>query len=400
MKNALWFPVLFVLAACGSLQNLDYYRVRSASKIMSTGFEETIRFKEDRPLIIIPVQIKGETYDFIFDTGASTTVVSRELAGKLSLEKKADVNAGDSKGNKKNLSVALVDTMTIAGVHFGDIAAAIVDWPEYSVIECLAPAGIIGNNLIRHCNWVVDYKEYTMYLSDGNLQREGMHYVPMKYPNGRPYLQVQADSLEISECLLDLGSSGNLDVSTSIVKSKGWNWQKYPHVYEIDGSSQGLYGSKMDTTIHVKVDSLRIGSYVLYNPLVEIEKPSGSKIGTRILEQSIVHLDYSGERVGFLPYDSIAHYQHKGKAGVTIMMDTAGFYISSIQRNGEAWEKGLRYGQRVHSLNGMQYPDFDGLCDYMDYLFSMENKVDTVQIILEDNLREINLTKTKSWLND
>ncbi|MGB0176130.1 MAG: retropepsin-like aspartic protease, partial [Owenweeksia sp.] len=75
--------ILMLFAGCGTLKNMDYFRIRQRSKIISTNFHKEHSFRENRPLIIIPVEIRGKTYDFIFDTGAASTVISRELANEL-----------------------------------------------------------------------------------------------------------------------------------------------------------------------------------------------------------------------------------------------------------------------------------------------------------------------------
>ncbi len=400
--TVLAFLTLWFTAGCVNFKNLDYYRVRKRSDIISKNFRQELVFYENRPLIVIPVEIRGKTYDFIFDTGASTTVISRELANELQLKKKADVVSGDSKGNRREMMVSLMDTLSIAGVHFGDVAVAVVDWPDNSIIKCIGSAGLIGNNLIRHCNWLVDYKEHKLVLSDSSLEKEGMQYVEMKYPNGRPYISLKADSLEINNCLLDLGSAGSLDVSRAMVKNQDWNWEKYPHVYDIDGSSQGLFGSNMDTTIKVKVDSVSIGGYRLHNTVIDIETYSGSKIGQEILDQALLHLDYDNARVGFLPYDSIPQFPQPEERGFAPMLDSAGLYVASIVKGSQLWEKGIRYGDRILKLNGRSAADFDHLCDFVDFLINPARKSEEeVSLIMADEPDvEIKIAKRNLWVND
>ncbi|HBF20857.1 MAG: hypothetical protein CMI36_12745 [Owenweeksia sp.] len=400
MRSTLSLILLFALTtACGIFNSLDYYKVREKSDIVTKDFYKEMSFLKNRPVILIPVEIGGRTYNFIFDTGAAVSVISKELAGELGLEEEADVMIHDSKGHNQELIVSLIDTIDIAGVQFIDIAAVVVDWSENSVISCVSPAGIIGNNLIRHANWRVDYKNHQLVVSDSSLHIDGMHYVEMQSPEGRPFISLKADSLEIAHCLLDLGSGGSLDLSREMAED--WNWKKYPYTRDIDGSSEGLFGSKLDTTINVKIDSLSIGGYTLYETVVDIEKKSGSKIGTKVLEQSILNLDYSNSRVGFLPYDSIPTYGHLKEGGFAVLMDSSGFYISSITEDAALWQRGVRYGDRVKSLNGKQPADFGGFCEFVEWLLDKENRPQEFTLVMEnDPQNEIIVGKEYLWSNE
>ena len=65
---------------------------KSSSVLFSKGettkepFDKTISFTKNKGLMVVPVQIDGETYSFLFDTGAPM-VISEELQAKLQCKK-------------------------------------------------------------------------------------------------------------------------------------------------------------------------------------------------------------------------------------------------------------------------------------------------------------------------
>lgn len=383
------FIILLVLqlSSCQIFPS-SYTSLRAKSGIISKDFRVEEPFNFDYRLIVVKAIIQGKEFDFIFDTGASNTILSKEAADAIGLKDRGGSYTRDSQGNRQRLMLGLIDTISIGGVAFKDISVSVIDWPENSAVECIGKDGLIGNNLIRHCNWLIDYEKKIMTISDGDLSMDNITFTPMKTANIRPRLDIKMNDISFENVLLDLGSGGNFDISRGIAANKSINPKDYKHIRNLDGSSQGLFGSRTDSVSLMKADSISLGAFVIHNTSFEIEKKSGSKIGNQLLRHCRVYLDYRNQRLGFSPYELETRLKTKNTIGFSPSLNNEGLYIASIHLNGQADRKGLTYGDKILSLNGKGASDFTTYCDFFNFIYNDVSKGDSLLVIMEANPEE------------
>lgn len=379
-KIQLLFLILAV-SACGITYKSD--ALFRKSKVSTSSFEVKIPYENKARLIIIPVTINGKTYRMLFDTGATISVVSREVAEELGLKKRSSTKVTDSRNTKRKTERTLIKELSIGTVSFENITAVIIDWPENSSIECITGDGIIGNNLIRHCNWVVDYQNKTLTATDKELKLDGISYTNMKYGDKRPYLQLELDSFTIDNVLLDLGSSGSLDLSLREYEKYPSIKKNYKHFHLLENLSQGMFGNKLDTSTEFFTDSLYLAGEALYRPNVEIEKKKGSKIGNKILSNYQMYLDYTNERIGFKPYPNqstpVGFFNM-----IPNMAPNGQLYVGGILLEGQAYDHGIQFGDTISSINGVADPFYNtSYCDFFDYLLSEYKNLDSLSFTLK-----------------
>tara|TARA_R110002072_G_scaffold158421_6_gene309362 strand:+ start:605 stop:1822 length:1218 start_codon:yes stop_codon:yes gene_type:complete len=401
IKFALLFCSLLAMGSCGIFGS-SFSRMLSKSDIISKDFKVEESFNFDKRLIVVKAIIKGKEFEFIFDTGASLSILSQDAANVLNLEEENGININDSQGNRQKLGTAIIDTISIGGVKFKGIAVSIIDWPENSAIKCIAKDGIIGNNLIRHCNWIIDYKNSTMIISDQDLSDDDFINVSMKTATKRPRLDIKINEKKLNNVLLDLGSGGGLDISRDLAKKLELNAEKYNGIYFLDGSSQGLFGSKLDSVCTLKIDSLAFGdgALTIQNAALDIESKKGAKIGNVLLATGLLHLDYSNNIIGFKPYKKQSILKDKKSFSFSPSWGDKGLYISSIQKMGLADEMGISYGDIIYSINGKRSQDFQDYCDYFNYMLNDVYKNDSLVLIMDNQKEDPILFNKKSlWEN-
>lgn len=92
------------------------------TKPVQRKFERTIPFSmEPNNQIIVPIIIKGKTYNFMFDTGACT-LVSRELAEELAMPALFKNLLVDGAGTAQEETFYKLSAMQIAGIDFKNVA--------------------------------------------------------------------------------------------------------------------------------------------------------------------------------------------------------------------------------------------------------------------------------------
>lgn len=390
---------IVIIGSCSSL-NSSFYRVLMNSDIISEDFEVHKEFNFDKKLVVATVVIKGKEYEFMFDTGAAISILSQDAAKALNIEEKGANYINDSQGNRQKLGYASIDTLDIGGVLFKDIAVSIIDWPENSAVECIARDGLIGNNLMRHCNWLFDFENKLMTLTDKEIEDEGFTIVPMKDAKSRPRLDIKINEKVLKRVLLDLGSSGGLDISRALAKELSLSPTKFQGKYLLDGSSQGLFGSRMDSVCNLKIDSISFGEsdYTFYNASLDIEKDRGAKIGNVLFSQGNLILDYKNEKIGFKSYKNKIVLKDSETFSFSPSLRDSSLLISALLIGGKADLLGIKYGDEIESMNGKKANDFIDYCDYFEFIYSDLRDADSLVLVMSAKPNEeVIFLKTLMW---
>ena len=127
-----------------------------------------IRRKEPPPIHTVPssfskslITIKGRvgrrSYQFILDTGASGTVVSRQLAQREGLAMAGKRTRAVGAGGRLAAHMAPLKVLRLGTVEVRDLPVAVVDLARLGGDTGLRIDGVIGNDVLSHYRVVIDY---------------------------------------------------------------------------------------------------------------------------------------------------------------------------------------------------------------------------------------------------
>lgn len=118
---------------------------------------DTLGIGEDNPgRMTVPVTIgSAGPYAFTIDTGAERTVISRELAASLGLEKGRTVNVTAMTGS------ASVDTVIIPSLQVSTVRGSRIEAPTLFAANLGAP-GLLGVDTLKNHAVVIDFDSNTM----------------------------------------------------------------------------------------------------------------------------------------------------------------------------------------------------------------------------------------------
>ncbi|MCG3130564.1 MAG: hypothetical protein FLDDKLPJ_01329 [Phycisphaerae bacterium] len=116
----------------------------------------TTGFTLQSNLIVVDVVVNGVGGQFLLDTGAAGTVLTKEFAERLKLEE-VDRSAGAGAGGTVRMSIVRVDSITVAGITDRAIACPVMDIADVRAHVGSNIDGILGFDFFGSGTLHVDY---------------------------------------------------------------------------------------------------------------------------------------------------------------------------------------------------------------------------------------------------
>ncbi|MEE8483752.1 MAG: aspartyl protease family protein [Nitrospinota bacterium] len=123
--------------------------------------EAVIPYREQNKTMLIDVLVKGYTEEFLFDTGASTTLVSPALEKKLGLKKIPDSEMVMHTANGEfDTYLVNIDRLRVGSIDLKDVKAAVRDFAQKGA----RTTGILGMNVLEKYTFTINPKTKTIHL--------------------------------------------------------------------------------------------------------------------------------------------------------------------------------------------------------------------------------------------
>ena len=166
-KKILIGIILIVFFGCTTTKNKNEFRDKYmfSVELGNSNFTENIKFIDSLDLIIIPVEISGKSYNFLFDTGSVTMVSPSFRDNLIGINVEDKTRISDAAGYKVNSDFSIIPKLSIGNIQFLNVGTNVTD---LSIFEnrCISIDGIIGANLMRTCFWKIDYDLKIISFSD------------------------------------------------------------------------------------------------------------------------------------------------------------------------------------------------------------------------------------------
>lgn len=336
--------------------------------IEPADFTETLDFEIKNGLVFVPIKIQGKTYRFLLDTGAPFSI-SEALQSRYGFEVVSQGHIVDSDHNRKAVNYVQVDTLLIGSIPFINQTAFVGNFTKNPVFQCLGIDGIIGSNLMRHCNWAIDQKSRQLTLSSGIGEQwiKGSTSVPFKTDFQYNILvDIGVGEAKVKSMTLDFGSNGALSMPSdvfSFLKEQEIIDSTY---YETGTQQAGIIGTPVNiSTEHTISDSVNFNGLALGG--VAIRTSPSSLIGTRVLSRFIVTIDWGKQQLYLNPYNT--PHQDRIDYGFKIgYTEELGIHIRSVIKGSNAYKQGIRPGMKVLKINSLDFQQEHQFCDYVQLM--------------------------------
>lgn len=233
------------------------------------------------PEIIIPVEINGVSRNFLFDTGADFNAIQRDSTfGKI-------YKISGASKRKVKMGEEYVQSMKIGNVDFKNTYAKNGD---FAGLKELIPnfGGIIGQPIISKANWLIDYPNKRIRISNQNLADNSFNTIRIKRKHGVPYTYISINGFDY-KVMIDLGSSYDCNLPEKSKLAKQLLEQ-----YDFDDKERNRYTLGGLQKVKEKagiVPLIKLGSVDFKNVKTKINVSSKPRIGIWFFKDCIIYID-------------------------------------------------------------------------------------------------------------
>jgi hypothetical protein len=311
----------------------------------------------------------GPERNFLFDTGASVTVLDSTFVAAAGLPVQGHMQAAGA-GASGSAAFTTLGSLAVRGadgdgVELHDLKVAVMSvTPMFSRYFWGEFAGIIGYDIIGRFVVTIDYDSSRLVLRDPKTFRwTGREQaLPMKLNGTVPSLEAVLDGRYSGQFRLDVGSSSTVDVHTPFVKRYALG-KRLRGASEVAGAG---FGGAFSSTLG-RMRTMSIGPYAWRDPMVTLSRTNegalasedfAGNIGNRILERFRVTLDYDGRRVWLEPGRRYRDRDAFTRTGLMLGWTPERMDALSVLPGSPAEKAGIREGDEVVAVDGRAIKDW------------------------------------------
>ncbi|MBQ7490547.1 MAG: aspartyl protease family protein [Bacteroidales bacterium] len=372
------FITIILLTIIGLSQTSAQKLIRDFS-IGRKNFVDTIKIKMWNGAIIIPVEIDGKIKNLMFDTGANTGFWIGEEEDWMAPSGDS-ITTVDSQNKRKKTAIMKIPSMKIGSLTITDYPLVVAD--GLSDYTCGINDGALGFDFaVKGISFKFDTKDSLMIVTDrkrffvkeekGHLKVKYKHYskpdpkVWVQFPFVRAKLDFDSGYIggwfSLPQHLLDIWAKENPQIKQQLDEMT-------MNVDTTVMTGAGLFGASLDSVVNGELHVPEIGLGDLVFKDVWISTATHKRlIGSAILEHTSLIIDAPKKSFVFLPHNGNYEITAANRGfGMSCILAEAGDTLGAVKvvvRNGTAaYEKGLRTGDYLISVNGVEIPD---LCTYI-----------------------------------
>lgn len=347
-----------------------------------------------RHSMIFDMEIEGETYNFLFDTGAGT-IISPELKNKYDLDSIGNHHMVDFYGNFAEIPTYSLPELNLDKLSRENLEVAILR-PLQNFQFCdIKIDGILGLEYFDGKVIKLDLRkgELTVASAISFLKEDFGFPLSLTYKHGikRPYINIHySDSTSAENVLFDTGALNDLlrlsNTSLQALLEDGILDAKHVMDTTFIHENKGLIGSQNDSiNYRVHIPKLQIGEYEFLNPVVNTFDSwnENSILGAGILGKGVIVLDLVKDDFYFKPYpDAILDYRSP------LDFLTSNGRVIYVKDSSNAFKAGVKKGHQLRVANGLKL-DSMSLCEQqtMNWIEFYNQK--NIQFVFESEEGEI-----------
>lgn len=315
-------------------------------------------------LMYIQVKVNDhpEALSFIFDTGASATVLDKKVAAQIGIKANYQQPTEGAAGTEM-YDIALSQTVAVQDISLSGVHIVLVDLERLSKKSNLKIDGIIGADILKKFVTQLNFDTSTieLYNSVGELKNV-KNYTEMP---------IVMDFSSIPQVPLEFTLDTNETFSGNFLYDSGAN---FTFLLNTPFVNQKQITKRIGKTIKNKAESLTTSSHFTIGKVAKVrfgtfefgEMPidlSNSKagvmaseaytgiLGIKIISRFNTILDYKNKKIYMQPNKTFAEVFEFPRSGISLEKNAEKIMIANVVEVSEAYQKGIRQGDELLEID-------------------------------------------------
>lgn len=310
-------------------------------------YTENVSFKIVNHLIYVTVEIKGEKYVFLVDTGAPSTIRKSLDADFIFLTKEPIM---DAMRNVQEVEYGIIPQVKMSAITFKNFTFMRED---FALFDELGIDGIIGANITSKSAWDFDLLHHRITissaLSPALLKSRNFSSLKVKRtPTGTPTIALTYfDKIKEEGIYFDTGYTGLFYLNSDLFQEV----KPYVAGY-ITGEgeiSRSAFGVSAGETLAFPL-AMKMGNEEIPTFLAHVEEDDESNIGVRWL--SYYRVIIFENRFYFSKYDQKDFDNQVVMKGMKADIENDELVVTFVWHNSQAHRKGVQVGDKIGAVNG------------------------------------------------
>ncbi len=366
----------------------------------ASGAASSVPFDDLDGAIVVSASIDGKgPFHMILDSGASTTVITPELAVQIGVTSGEAVTTHGMGNDAVRTRATVLGSVAIGGARADQVSAVIVPLPpgltyqgDYGTIY-----GLVGYSFLSHFATTFDFTRHVASFARPStfVAPADSAGVPIEVSSHVPIVQASVDGVP-GKFEIDSGNDGTLILAPDFVAEHdvaAYYVHVFPEEYE------GVGGTQHSTLVRLK--SFSVAGIALHDAVTALSEAKAGvlrgsdlagNIGYDIIRRFTLTLDYVSGRAYFEPNATLTDEKPYLVTGIVSERRADGtFSVRSIIRGTPAARAGIESGAIILSVDGMSVTHMDN-GQYARLLRGSGGRAVTLELRSGPIQREVTLT--------
>ncbi|MBO7068834.1 MAG: hypothetical protein J6W52_09200 [Bacteroidaceae bacterium] len=357
--------------------------IKSATSPISFSkkdFADTIKIKVIDGAVIVPVEIKGQTRNLLFDTGSPLGLWHGQKEDWMKKITTDSLMFGDINKRSRNQIIYQFPTIKMGNLQIDNYPMIVEN--AMSEFICNRFDGVIGFNLVgKGLSFKLDTKDSLLIVTDRKkfFAEEEKGQPTAKYKMKRTYCPLVYVETPVGwiETVFDTGAMNRwFDLPQELLDY--W-FQKNPKKRKLlddltiqtdttINTGVGIYGLSTDTVVgrFLHLPTIKIDKLPVNDLYITTAHPT-MRVGSAVLKHASLIIDAPRKQFVFVPHNGQDITVGNSEAGSVSLIpsevgDTLGVLKAVIRKESTAYQKGIRTGDYLVEVNGIPIKD---ICTYM-----------------------------------
>jgi predicted aspartyl protease len=366
--------------------------------VAQENFKTTIPFTYVNGWMVLEVEIRGNAYNFILDTGSSN-IVTTEFAEALNLKVLGAEDIEDINDTKNSTEYATIDNVTIGNVDFKNTITGIADLNKITEIGCTKIHGLLGSNLMRKAVWDFDFQNQTITIAnDDNKLDIPTETIDSKMyigTAGIPSVTLKINGQKVLNNTIDFGNGG-----TNLLRGDYFVTQREEGLITnyVKGSQKAFGGfgrSEAKPFYHTMINELQIGNHKVNNLFTTVKSGAGNNLGLAFFKNYRVILNWNKKKLRMIDVTKAGNDTYN-TYGFSMFYNEDNVYVNAVIETSSA-SKVLMQDDIILSINDTNYANIveEEYCSIYSDSFEQRTEALSITILREGEELTFNLLKTE-----